>query len=82
MYTLALLSLPVTRSTGEQLSHEEVVNQLDDNTVSYHVSLGYNGSFLELLRINFKVELQNYEVAVAWLRDLMFGSHFNKERYN
>lgn len=28
-----------------------------------------------------RVEVDKYEVAVAWLRDLIYGSEFDRERY-
>jgi hypothetical protein len=61
----ALYSLPVRRSSGEQLTHEEVVDQLDRDTVSYDTALGFGASFTELARISIKVETGNYETAVA-----------------
>ncbi len=56
------------------------MNLLDNDTVSYDAAMGGSGAFSELLRIALKVERNNYETAVAWLRDLIYGSHFDKER--
>lgn len=28
-----------------------------------------------------RVEVDKYETAIAWLRDLIYGSEFDKERY-
>lgn len=63
------------------MSHEEVINKLDDETVSYDADLGVNGGFSENLRISIKVETGMYETAIAWLRDLIYGSEFDKERF-
>jgi hypothetical protein len=79
-YVSSFFSLPVNRSTGERLSHEEVVNKLDDETVAYGAELGVNGTFEELLRVGIKVEKDRYETAVLWLKDLFYGSKFDKER--
>jgi len=79
-YVYSFFSLPVKRSTGERLSHEEVVNKLDDETVAYGAELGTNGTFEELLRVSIKVEKDQYEIAVSWLKDLFYGSEFDKER--
>ncbi|KAI0271378.1 Metalloenzyme, LuxS/M16 peptidase-like protein [Gloeopeniophorella convolvens] len=79
-YLAAFFALPVTRQSGERLSHEEVVDQLDDQTVSYEVGLGISGAFSETLRITIRVEVAKYELAVAWLKDLIYGSEFTKER--
>ncbi len=69
------------RQSGVRLSHEEVVNQLDNDTVSYEVGLGVSNNFTDTFRITIKVEKAKYETAIAWLRDLVYGSEFDKERY-
>ncbi|KAF8922457.1 Metalloenzyme, LuxS/M16 peptidase-like protein [Mucidula mucida] len=79
-YISAFFALPIHRQSGEVLTHEEVINKLDDETVSYDVGLGTAGAFGEMLRISIKVEVASYETAVAWLRDLLFGARFDKER--
>ncbi|KAF8832423.1 hypothetical protein HHX47_DHR1001921 [Lentinula edodes] len=79
-YLSAFFALPVKRQSGERLSHEEVINKLDDETVSYEVGLGIANSFAETLRITIKVENAAYETAIAWLKDLLYGSEFDKER--
>jgi len=62
------------------LSHEEVVNQLDNDTVSYGVGLGVSDSFTDIFRVSIKVETAYYETAIAWLKDLVYGADFNKNR--
>ncbi|KDQ63640.1 hypothetical protein JAAARDRAFT_29668 [Jaapia argillacea MUCL 33604] len=81
-YLSSFFSLPVNTSTGIKLSHEQVVDRLDDETVSYDVNLGVGtpSQFPETLRVSLKVERDKYEEAVAWLRDLVWGSEFDKER--
>ena len=79
-YLSSFFSLPVTRESGEHLTHEEVINKLDNETVSYEASLGVGDQFCETLRVSFKVETPMYETAITWLRDLVYGSEFNKER--
>lgn len=36
--------------------------------------------FSQTLRISMRVELDKYETAIAWMRDLIYGSEFDKER--
>ncbi|KAJ7630999.1 Metalloenzyme, LuxS/M16 peptidase-like protein [Roridomyces roridus] len=79
-YLSAFFALPVVRQSGERLTHEDVVNKLDNETVSYDVGLGVGGLFAETFRISIKVETAHYETAIAWLRDLMYGAVFDKER--
>ena len=81
VYLSAFFSLPVRRSTGERLKHEEVVHRLDSDTVSYEVALGVSGSFTETMRVSIKVDRDLYETSVAWLKDLVYGSEFDKDRY-
>jgi len=70
----------VRRQSGERLTHEEVINKLDDETVSYDVGLGLSNAFAETFRVSIKVETALYETAVAWVKDLVYGSEFDKER--
>jgi len=80
-YISSFFSLPVKRESGEHLTHEEVINKLDSETVSYEPSLGIGDQFCECLRVGFKVEIAHYETAVEWLKDLIYGSEFNQERW-
>jgi len=79
-YLSAFFSLPVKRESGENLTHEEVINKLDNETVSYDVGLGVGNSFSDVVRVSIKVEVAAYETAVAWLKDLIYGIQFDKER--
>jgi hypothetical protein len=81
IYVSNFFSLPVKRHSGEHLSYEAVVNQLVGDTVSYNCGFGILGSFAEGFSVHINVELAKYEAAVAWLKDLMYGSEFVKERY-
>ncbi|KAG6877636.1 hypothetical protein C0993_005345 [Termitomyces sp. T159_Od127] len=80
IYLSAFFSLGVKRASGEYLTHEEVVNKLDDETVSYEVGLGLSNAFTDTFRISIKVETARYETAIAWLKDLIYGAQFDKER--
>ncbi|KAH9944050.1 Metalloenzyme, LuxS/M16 peptidase-like protein [Epithele typhae] len=80
VYLSAFFSLPVKRSSGEHLNHEEVVHRLDSDTVSYEVALGVSNTFTETMRVSIKVDQPLYETAVTWLKDLVYGGEFNKER--
>ena len=63
------------------LSHEEVINQLDNETVSYTVGLGVSNFFTDIFCVSIKVEIAHYETAIAWLKDLVYGVEFNRDRY-
>jgi Zn-dependent M16 (insulinase) family peptidase len=79
-YLGAFFALPVVRHNGVRLTHEDVVDQLDDCTVSYKAKLGVSGDFTNTLRVAIAVEKSEYETAIAWMRDLIYGSEFNQER--
>ena len=81
-YISSLFSLPIVRHNGVRLTHEDVIKQLDNDTVKYEVRLGVPDSvlFKDMLRVTIMVEVGAYETAVAWLRDLIYGSEFDKER--
>ncbi|KAF7320399.1 hypothetical protein MKEN_00824700 [Mycena kentingensis (nom. inval.)] len=80
VYLSSFFALPIVRSTGERLTHEEVVNKLDDETVLYEAALGVGSVFAENVRITIKVERAQYETAIAWMKDLLYGAEFDKER--
>ncbi|KAG5342382.1 hypothetical protein C0989_002217 [Termitomyces sp. Mn162] len=79
-YLSAFFSLGLKRASGEHLTHEEVINKLDDETVSYEVGLGLANSFTDTFRVSIKVETARYETAIAWLKDLIYGAEFDKDR--
>lgn len=80
LYASAFFALPVKRASGETLTHEEVVNRLDDETVSYEVSQGVSGGFVETFRLSIKADIAQYETAIAWVHDLLYGAVFDRER--
>ena len=77
---MTLFNLPMTRADGTKLSHEDVINALNKDTVSYDADYGVDGFLSELLRLSIKVETSKFDIAVSWLRDVIFRSEFTKER--
>ncbi|PVF99908.1 hypothetical protein CPB86DRAFT_846178 [Serendipita vermifera] len=80
LYQMTLFNSPVIKPDGTRLTHEQVINALDKDTVSYDSGLGVDGVFTELLRISVKVQSKKYDVGISWLRDVLFNSEFTKER--
>ncbi|KAG8907247.1 hypothetical protein FRC01_007752 [Tulasnella sp. 417] len=80
VYLNAFFSLPVTRSNGTKLTHEEVVKQLDALSVGYDINFGQGDLFQNLVRITIRVEPRRYEEAVAFLKDLIYGAEFARDR--
>ncbi|SPO40740.1 related to Zn2+-dependent endopeptidase, insulinase superfamily [Pseudozyma flocculosa] len=82
LYLSVMFSLPVTCQDGSQrsMTYEEVVKGLDEDTLEYSVALGVGTGFQELVCAEIKVEKANYEKAIAWYRDLIWGSQFAVDR--
>jgi hypothetical protein len=79
-YHGSFFGLPMERQSGESLTHEDVVKKLDDETVVYEANFGTNDQFTNLFRVSLRVETALYETAIVWLKDLLYGSEYNKER--
>jgi Zn-dependent M16 (insulinase) family peptidase len=80
LYLNALFTLPLSFPDGTRLTHEEVINLLDKETVSYDVTFGANGAAGELLSVSIKVEVSKYSTGVSLLRDLIYHSEFVEDR--
>lgn len=84
LYLASFFSLPIYRSStsssrGTYMSHEQVVDALDAETVSYEISLGAGGYFSEMMRVSVKVEVGSYEKAIGWIYDLIYGADLQGE---
>ncbi|POW06319.1 hypothetical protein PSHT_10429 [Puccinia striiformis] len=75
-YLHSFFSLP-SRENGSRLSYDEVVHQLDTQTVEYDINLG--SPISQTLEVIMKVEKSKYATAVSWLGDLLWRSEFDKE---
>lgn len=78
VYLDAFFTLPVTRADGTKLEFEDVVKQLDAETLSYNINL--NEPLQEGITLRMKVAKEKYETAIAWLSDLLYNSSFTEER--
>ncbi|KAG9235693.1 zinc metalloprotease [Amylocarpus encephaloides] len=65
---------------GERIEFEEVVKQLDQETISYSFGSGAVLSSPEGLMIEFQVEPDKYSTCVEWIRALMFDGIFDEAR--
>lgn len=81
VYEYTFFSLPIVTSTGEKLGFEEVVVKLDDETSHYTCDLGFRHSYLaDNFLVVIKVEKEQYELAVQWMKDLIYGAEFDIPR--
>ncbi|KAL2833447.1 Metalloenzyme, LuxS/M16 peptidase-like protein [Aspergillus cavernicola] len=79
LYTEAFFNLPVKRD-GETIKFEQVVVELERDTVGYTMETARSLGNTEMLRISFSVELEKYRTAIDWLQELSWNSIFDVER--
>ncbi|KAK2748301.1 hypothetical protein FQN57_000959 [Myotisia sp. PD_48] len=77
VYIEAFFNLPVLRD-GQMIAFEEVVVQLERDTVGYRMTTARGSP--ETLSIVFQVEVEKYQAAISWLRELTWNSIFDVER--
>ncbi|KAL3870529.1 hypothetical protein ACJMK2_038583 [Sinanodonta woodiana] len=85
LFCEVLFESPMFRN-GVLISHEEVIEQLQADTLVTEASLGIQGEhfslvyFPHIVQVFLKVELEKYEKGVAWLKDLLYNIKFTAER--
>ncbi|KAI2787452.1 hypothetical protein POX_f07816 [Penicillium oxalicum] len=79
IYTEAFFNIPVLRD-GKTINFEQVVVELEKDTVGYAMNTGRALGNSEMLRLSFQVEREKYESAIAWLQELCWNSIFDAER--
>ena len=79
VYMEAFFSIPVKRN-GTIVDFEEVVVELERETVGYGIDSAGSLGNSESLRITFQVEIEKYQVAISWIKELLWDSIFDVER--
>ena len=79
IYLEAFFNLPVKRE-GKLIDFEQVVVELERDTVGYALDSASGLGNVECLNISFQVEIEKYHVAIKWLRELMWNSVFDADR--
>lgn len=79
VYTEAFFNIPVRRN-GKTIDFEQVVVELEKDTVGYSMENARPLGNSEMLRVSFQVEREKYETAIAWLQELCWNSIFDVER--
>ena len=77
---LALFFTSPLNENGKRVEFEDVVKDLDRDTVWYSFDFGDSLGCSEALALRIKVEVEQYKTAITWLRRLMFSSVFDVER--
>lgn len=79
LYMESFFALPIQR--GEKvIDFEQVVVELERETVGYSIGTASGLGNSECLRIDFQVEIEKYDVAIRWMKELMWNSIFDEER--
>jgi len=79
IYFEAFFALPIKRGS-ETISFEQVVVELERDTVGYIIESAANLGNVECLRITFQVEIERYQTAIKWIKELLWSSVFDVER--
>lgn len=79
IFTDNFFNTPIDRN-GERVSFEQVVMELERDTVSYGLSSARSLGDADSLMIQFSVEPDKYVAAINWLRTMAFDSVFDPVR--
>ncbi|PRP76487.1 hypothetical protein PROFUN_15157 [Planoprotostelium fungivorum] len=85
LYIETVFESPIKRK-GAIIGHEQVVEELLRDTITYSIGLGYGhstfscGVFSQMLMIEIKVEISKYRLGIHWLQELIWQSVFNVKR--
>ncbi|KAF4552369.1 Peptidase M16 inactive domain-containing protein 1 [Elsinoe fawcettii] len=77
LYTYNFFATPIMRD-GKKISFEDVVMELERDTVGFGIN--YGPAHSELLQITFEVEQQKYATAINWIRTMLYDFVFDEER--
>lgn len=77
LYVTNFFATPIVRD-GQKVDFEQVVMELEKDTVDFGIRWGPSGS--ELFQIHFEVEPEKYQTAVGWIRTMLNDAVFDEER--
>lgn len=79
IYMEAFFNLPIQRK-GQTITFEQVVVELERDTVGYDVQGAGDLGNIECLRVGLQVEIEKYAVAIDWIKQLLWKSVFDLGR--
>ena len=79
IYMDNFFSTPVVRD-GKRIDFEKMIMELERDTVAYNMESGQVIGNPETITIKVQVEVEKYQIAIQWLRDLIFSSIFDIKR--
>lgn len=71
LYMMNFFTTPVNRD-GKRMEFEDVVLELERDTVSYHIQSGHANP--EMLSISFDTEPESYQKIIGWIRSLFYDA--------
>ena len=79
IYMENFFSTPMMRD-GKLIEFEHIIMELERDTVGYSIGPGHSVGNSEVVVVHLQVEVEKYQIAIQWLRDLFFSSVFDLER--
>ncbi|KAL1393358.1 Metalloenzyme, LuxS/M16 peptidase-like protein [Phyllosticta capitalensis] len=79
LYKNNFFTSPIMRD-GKRIEFEQVVTELEKDTVTNRIDNGVALGNSELLRVRLSVDREKYQTAIGWLKDLLWNSIFDAER--
>lgn len=76
IYLENFFSSPVLRN-GKRVEFEQIVMDLEKDSVGYGIESGSNLGNSEILVIRFQAEAEKYDTAIRWIKDLLFNGIFD-----
>lgn len=79
IYMENFFSTPMMRD-GKTIGFEQVIMELERDTVGYSIDSGQAIGNPEVITVKMQVEVEKYQAAIHWLKDLMYSSIFDLHR--
>ena len=79
IYMDNFFNTPMIRD-GKEIGFEQMIMELERDTVGYGMESGQAMGNPETVTIKLQVEVEKYQTAIQWLRDLIFSSIFDVKR--
>ncbi|KAL8991068.1 MAG: hypothetical protein Q9177_000429 [Variospora cf. flavescens] len=79
IYLENMFTTPIERN-GKKIEFEQVIKELEKDTVDYGISLGGGIGNPEVLVMRLSVEVEKYASAIQWFKELIWNGIFDLER--
>ncbi|KAL8843609.1 MAG: hypothetical protein Q9170_000113 [Blastenia crenularia] len=74
-----MFTSPIERN-GQKIEFEQVIKELEKDTVDYGIGIGSNIGNSEVLIMRISVEVEKYASAIQWMKELIWNGIFDAER--